>query len=127
MKLGEKIKKLRLGRNLTQSAFARELGISTGYLSQIEMGLRKPSRALILRIADKFGASLDYLLREGRTPTAEGVPAEIVEFFRSEHVTPADREELLSFFRWWRAERARRLLKKKATSTGKGEKKKGGS
>ncbi len=106
--LHEKIKKLRLNRGYTQSAFARELGISAGYLSQLEMGLRKPSRALIQRVADNFGASLDYLLREGRGPAVEGVPSEIVEFFRSEHVTAHDREELLSFFRWWRAERTRR-------------------
>jgi len=117
-KFGEKIKKLRQGRNLSQSVFARELGISTGYLSQLEMGLRKPSRALVQRVADTFGASLDYLLRDEKAPTVEGVPAEIVEFFRSEHVTPGDRDELLSFFRWWRAERARRLLGR----AGKGKK-----
>jgi len=107
--LGDKIKKLRLARTLTQSAFARELAISTGYLSQLEMGLRQPSRALLQRIADKFGASLDYLLRDERAPAYEGVPPEIVEFFRSQYVTANDREELLSFFRWWRGERARRL------------------
>jgi len=107
--LGEKIKKLRLARGYTQSAFARELGISPGYLSQLEMGLRKPSRELVSRIADTFGASLDYLLREDKGPSVEGVPEEIVEFFRSEHVGAADRDELLSFFRWWRRERARRV------------------
>ena len=106
--LHEKIKKLRTARGYTQSAFARELNISAGYLSQLEMGLRKPSRALVQRIADTFGASLDYLLREGRPQAVEGVPPEIVEFFRSEHVTAQDREELLSFFRWWRSERTRR-------------------
>lgn len=106
--LGEKIKKLRTARGYTQSAFARELDISPGYLSQLEMGLRKPSRDLIGRMADTLGASLDYLLREEKGPSVEGVPEEIVEFFRSEHVTGTDREELLSFFRWWRRERGRR-------------------
>jgi len=106
--LGEKIKKLRLARGYTQSAFAAELDISAGYLSQLEMGLRKPSRELVRRMADAFGASLDYLLGTGNAAPVEGVPKEIVEFFRSERVTEADREELLSFFRFWRAERARR-------------------
>ncbi len=111
--LGEKIKKLRTARGYTQSDFARELGISAGYLSQLEMGLRRPSRDLIQRIADNFGASLDYLLLGERGGGDEGVPAEIVEFFRSEHLTPADRGELLSYFKWWRGERARRSAAKK--------------
>lgn len=51
---------------------------------------------------------MDYLLRDEKSPSVEGVPEEIVEFFRSEHVTATDREELLSFFSWWRRERARR-------------------
>jgi transcriptional regulator with XRE-family HTH domain len=106
--LGEKIKKLRTARGYTQSAFARELDISPGYLSQLEMGLRKPSRELIGRMADTLGASLDYLLRDEKGPSVEGVPEEIAEFFRSEHVTATDREELRSFFRWWRRERSRR-------------------
>ncbi len=108
LSLGEKVKKLRTARDYTQKAFARELGISAGYLSQLEMGLRQPSRQLLQRIADTFGASLDYLLREEKVELPEGVPAEIVEFFRSERVTEGDREELLSFFRWWRVERGRR-------------------
>lgn len=111
--LGEKIKKLRTARGYTQRAFARELGISAGYLSQLEMGLRKPSRELVRRMADAFGASLDYLLREDEGPAVEGVPEEIVEFFRGERVTEADREELLSFFRFWQVERARRAKARK--------------
>jgi transcriptional regulator with XRE-family HTH domain len=105
---GEKVKKLREARGYTQSAFARELGISAGYLSQLEMGLRMPSRKLVGKIADAFGASLDYLIREEEPTPVEGVPEEVVEFFRSERVTEADREELLNFFRFWRKERARR-------------------
>lgn len=104
--LASKIKKLRTARGYTQRDFARELGISAGYLSQIEMGLRAPSRALLQRMADTFGASLDYLLLNGKVEEVEGVPPEIVEFFRSEHVTAGDRAELVSFFRWWRRERA---------------------
>jgi transcriptional regulator with XRE-family HTH domain len=115
--LGEKIKKLRTARGYTQSAFARELDISPGYLSQLEMGLRKPSRDLIGRMADTLDASLDYLLRDEKGPSVEGVPEEIVEFFRSEHVTGADREELLSFFSWWRRERGRRGRAAKAKKT----------
>jgi len=52
-------------------------------------------------------------LLEGRGRPADGIPPEIAEFFRSEHLTAADRQELLSFLEWWRAERARRAKPKK--------------
>jgi transcriptional regulator with XRE-family HTH domain len=107
MELNEKIKKLRRSRRLTQQEFGRALGISTGYLSQIEMGIRLPSRALLKRMADMFGASLDYLLLDA-APSAAGVPKEIAEFFRSEHLDAHDRDELLSLFEWWREQRNRR-------------------
>lgn len=108
MKLNEKIKKLRRSRRLTQSEFAKALGISTGYLSQIEMGIRLPSRALLKRMADMYGASLDYLLLDAAPAAAPGVPEEIAEFFRSEHLSDYDREELLSLFEWWREQRNKR-------------------
>jgi transcriptional regulator with XRE-family HTH domain len=108
MKLNEKIKKLRRSRRLTQSEFAKALGISTGYLSQIEMGIRLPSRALLKRMADMYGASLDYLLLDATPSTTPGVPEEIAEFFRSEYLSDHDRDELLSLFEWWRGQRNKR-------------------
>lgn len=106
--IGAKIKGIRTDRGFSQYRFAEELGISAAYLSQLEMGVRKPSRALVQRIADLYGVSLDFLLRDVRTPTVQGVPTEIIEFFRSERVTPAERDELISLFNWWRKERLKR-------------------
>ena len=108
MPLKEKIKKLRVSRKLTQVEFAKLLGISTGYLSQIEMGIRYPSRSLLTRMADKFGASVDYLVLDDYQQVYEGVPEEIVEFFRSEHIDEHDKDELLSLFDWWRQQRVKR-------------------
>lgn len=108
MKLNEKIKKLRRSRRLTQLEFAKALGISTGYLSQIEMGIRLPSRALLKRMADMYSASLDYLLLDAAPSAAPGVPEEIAEFFRSEHLSDHDQDELLSLFEWWREQRNKR-------------------
>ncbi len=108
MPLKEKIKKLRTSRSLTQVEFAKLMGISTGYLSQIEMGIRYPSRALLTRMADTFGASMDYLVLDDYRQVYEGVPEEIVEFFRSEHMDEHDRDELMSLFNWWRQQRVKR-------------------
>jgi putative transcriptional regulator len=40
---GEEIRTLRENANLSQAAFARFLNITTGYVSQLERGVKKPS------------------------------------------------------------------------------------
>jgi putative transcriptional regulator len=46
---GEEIRTLREKANLSQAAFARFLNLTTGYVSQLERGVKKPSGpALIL-------------------------------------------------------------------------------
>lgn len=40
---GEEIRALRERANLSQAAFARFLNLTTGYVSQLERGVRKPS------------------------------------------------------------------------------------
>lgn len=63
-RIGEKIKILRLRRNLTTRQLADELQISQAQVSRIENGLRQPSGDLIVRIADYFDVSLDRLMRD---------------------------------------------------------------
>jgi putative transcriptional regulator len=40
---GEEIRTLREKANLSQAAFARFLNLTTGYVSQLERGVKKPS------------------------------------------------------------------------------------
>ncbi|AVM67806.1 XRE family transcriptional regulator [Lachnospiraceae bacterium oral taxon 500] len=61
MQLQEKIKSIRLNANLTQSEFAKELGISQGRISEIEKGNHKPSFETLQALKDKFNVSLDWL------------------------------------------------------------------
>lgn len=54
MELKNKIKEIRKRLHLTQEKFAEELGIETGYIGHIEMGLRQPGRKTINRICTIF-------------------------------------------------------------------------
>jgi len=62
MELHEKIRWLRLKLNLSQKAFAQSIGTSRSVLSQIEIGKLKPSIELVIRVADKYQVSYDFLL-----------------------------------------------------------------
>ena len=68
----ENIRSLRIDKNLTQKQVAQHLGISQNTYSQYEIGvLNYPVEALI-KLADLYGVSVDYLL--GRTSQKEPYP-----------------------------------------------------
>ena len=63
--LGEKIKKERLNRGLTQEGLAEKANLSVSFLGQIERGERKLSVDTLVKIGNCLGTSFDYLLQSG--------------------------------------------------------------
>src|SRR5262245_39962192 len=62
---GEKLVQLRRSCGLTQAELAAQLGIaSQAYISDLEGGMKAPSLTLVVRIADYFQCTADYLLRD---------------------------------------------------------------
>jgi len=59
--LGQKIRRLRQDRGLTQQQMAGELGISASYLNLIEHDERPVTVSLLLKLGDKFGVDLNAL------------------------------------------------------------------
>lgn len=59
---GEKIADLRKERGLSQAELANSLGISRSALSLYEIEKREPDNEILMRIANYFGVSTDYLL-----------------------------------------------------------------
>lgn len=57
-----RIKELRISKNLNQNALAKALGYSQQTISRIESGKSIPDIKTMQAIADFFNASLDYLL-----------------------------------------------------------------
>ena len=64
MKLGEKIKKLRTAKLMTQSELAGG-EITRNMLSRIEHGAAQPSLDTLKYLADRLGVSMGYLLSDG--------------------------------------------------------------
>ena len=65
--LGDKIKKLRKEKGLTQSELCGDF-ITRSMLSLIENGRAKPSRSTVAYIADKLGVSAGYFFDDGDDP-----------------------------------------------------------
>lgn len=66
-----RIKQLREKKEVSQSELASNVGIARNTLSQYETGKRQPDYNTLLKFADYFGVSTDYLL--GRTDDPKGV------------------------------------------------------
>ena len=67
--LGRTITALRKKRGLSQKDAAAELGISQALLSHYEKGIRECGLEFIVRLADYYEVSTDYLL--GRSSEAK--------------------------------------------------------
>lgn len=60
--LNENIKKLRLAQNISQVELARRLNVSKQSVSNWENDNIQPSIDMLIKIANCFGVSTDYLL-----------------------------------------------------------------
>jgi len=63
----ERLIQLRDGRNLSQKEVAQEFGVVVRAYQRYEYGEREPQLSTLIRIADFYGVSLDYLT--GRSDT----------------------------------------------------------
>ncbi len=68
---------LRKERGLTQKEAAASLGISQALLSHYEKGIRECGLSFVVRVAEFYGVSCDYLL--GRSPDRSGLTLSVDE------------------------------------------------
>ena len=63
-----RLRQLRPERGLSQVRLAMELSVSQHTISRYETGEREADYATLIRIADFFGVSVDYLLERTENP-----------------------------------------------------------
>ena len=59
-----RLRALRKERGLTLQQLAKHFGMSHSTLSKYETGSRKPDMAMLKKLSDFFGVSVDYLIGE---------------------------------------------------------------
>ncbi|MGN0447994.1 MAG: helix-turn-helix domain-containing protein [Acutalibacteraceae bacterium] len=67
-----RLKEIRKSCGITQLKLALDLNISQNSISRYESGEREADYATLIRIADYFNVSLDYLLERTDDPTFHG-------------------------------------------------------
>ncbi|MHB8063289.1 MAG: helix-turn-helix domain-containing protein [Ruminiclostridium sp.] len=71
MILPEMIAELRKDKGLLQKELAQFLGVSIGTVSNYETGVHNPEIETLIKLADYFNVSVDYML--GRVKSKEGL------------------------------------------------------
>ncbi|EAF1397328.1 helix-turn-helix transcriptional regulator [Listeria monocytogenes] len=98
---GKRLKQLRKNNNKTQEDISKILGISRGAYSHIENGRNEPDMETIVKLANIFGVSTDYLLGRSNNGFIDTIAAHI-----DSNVTEEEMEEILAYIEEKRKEYA---------------------
>lgn len=60
--MNERLKELRLEKNLSQQQVAEYVGVSQRAYSHYEIGDREPSISVLIKLCKLYGVSADYLV-----------------------------------------------------------------
>lgn len=100
MTVGERIRALRIEQRLTIEQLAARVGVSKGFLSDVENDQRRLGSDSLLRVAQALGASVDFLLSgdEPETPLVapDVIPRELAVFAQEEGLSYMQTVELLN-------------------------------
>jgi transcriptional regulator with XRE-family HTH domain len=96
MALGSKLATLRLKKGASLQEVADAVGISKAHYWELEKGRSKnPSADLVKRLADYFGADVEFLLSTEKTKVSEVQEAQL--FYRDlKKLSKADQELILA-------------------------------
>ncbi len=64
LRIGNKLKELRIANGYTQSKLAERVGLTKGYISQIERDLTSPSLSTLAAILSELGTSMGSFFRD---------------------------------------------------------------
>jgi transcriptional regulator with XRE-family HTH domain len=108
--LGEIIRKQRELNEMSMREFARVVGISNPYLSQIERGLRAPSEQVLQSIAKSLETSADALYEQaGIDRGAEDDGSDVIDAIKADAaLTPRQRQALIQVYEAFAAQSRRR-------------------
>jgi len=64
VRLGQRIREERLKLRLTQTKLAEDIDVSDAYIGQIERGERSLTLDTLVRLVNRLGVTIDYLLKD---------------------------------------------------------------
>lgn len=83
MTMGDRLRELRLRKNLSQEEVARQIGITRSAYSHYEINNRQPVYDTLIKLSVYFDVSLDYIIGgDSSRGTAAGMNPDTVEIIR---------------------------------------------
>ena len=96
--LGERVQQRRLQSGLSQQEAAERLNLSTSFYSRVERGEKVASLETLVKIANFFGLTLDFLLQDSLTVSLpDRLRVEVEQILMD--TTPEQAERLVGWFR----------------------------
>lgn len=106
--LGEFIRRQRELSAISMREFAKAVGISNPYLSQIERGLRAPSEQVLHSIAEALSVSAETLYEQAGVSRDRDVQSQVLQAIREDRdLTGRQRQALTEVYRAFVAARGR--------------------
>lgn len=94
--LGKRIRKLRLERGVTQSELSNYLGLTPKMVSFYELEQRFPPQDIIIKLADYFNVSADYLLGRSEIRNSDELLKEYSSLYNK---SPKEIEEYINLLK----------------------------
>lgn len=91
----KRLRTLREQRGYTLEQVAEALGLRNQYVSNYELGKRRPDYETLKKFADFYGVSVDYLLER-----EDGEFARVINKAKAEGITAQDLEKALDFLKY---------------------------
>ena len=76
--IGERIKRTRKAKGMTQEVLAERLNVSIGYVSQVERGITKISLDLLGAVSAILGCDVAFLISESAVNSNEYIESELL-------------------------------------------------
>ncbi len=83
MNFGDKIKKLRKAKGLSQQELANILGVHSKHISRYENNFSNPSLDVLLKLRNLFHVSLDYLVTDDDSQDFNYKDRELEKYFEA--------------------------------------------
>lgn len=107
--IGERLRKLRKAKGMTQEQVAAYLNAAKSTVSQYENNVNEPDLQTLVKLADLFGVSVDYLFGRGEPADKKEETADW-PYLLKEKLTEEEAEylqESLAMYRKWKARRSK--------------------
>lgn len=85
--LGKRIREERLKLNLTQEQLAEDVDLTTAYIGQVERGERSLTLENIVRVANRLGVTIDYLLSDSLSASNDSSLIQISQLLNGRTLT----------------------------------------